>query len=97
MSLLTIARAEGYNVFVIPGSGGVVQGLAWCAADGAFINVHVSLAEPVGLFVLAHEMAHHRQGHTRYWSSRPMWMEEYFADRAALDMLRWMMENPTND
>jgi hypothetical protein len=46
------------------------------------------VASDLFLFVLLHEVAHHRLGHCLGWSSAPVWYIEKLADDWALRALR---------
>lgn len=85
LSLLRRARAEGYDVFIMP-KGGPVEGRAWWS-DGPRIDIFGNVHSVEGARVLAHEMAHHELNHTTLWTSLPEWRREYDAERRALDTL----------
>jgi len=80
------------NVFILPGtlSDDGVSGQAFRdTPDGrCYINIHGAKPVDKVLFVLLHELAHHLYGDTSHWSSQPIWITEYRADRYALRHLK---------
>ena len=86
-------RVEGYGIFMLPSDGTGVQGSSYEKHGKPCIDMYITPESDPALFllVLLHEVAHHRYGHCRAWSSQPGWSQELAADQFALKKLAVIM------
>jgi hypothetical protein len=86
LHLQMIREETKIDVFVIP-SPLPVEGVAFCSLNKRYINISGSVHSLLWLFVLYHEVFHHRLGHVGRWTSTPVWLCEFQADAKALEMI----------
>lgn len=84
----TVLDEMGIRVFRIPREG-AIEGLAYYCPEKderhiTMLGRYTSGNEHEYIFVLFHEIAHHRLGHM-HMHTYPIWVEEYEADRWAFD------------
>lgn len=97
VDLMKSLRADGVNVFVVPGNYQTQRGMSWTHEGERFISVFEDPMTTFGVFVLLHEAAHHMLGHTSVATTQPNWSIEYQADKAALEALRTMTGEKHDD
>ena len=98
MTAVQWVKAEGYNVFIVPG---ICFPDLWGQAsyempNHRVVNVFHPTDDPVFCdYLLLHEVAHHLLCHTVRWTSEPTWYQEWVADMKALDLLAFFHDVET--
>lgn len=87
LHLQMIRETTNIDIFVIP-TPLPVEGVAFRSVGKRYINISGSVHSLIWLFVLYHEVFHHRLGHTDRWTFVPIWLNEFHADAKALEMIQ---------